>query len=877
MTRVIKVQTNFAVGEINPELRGRIDLRQYESALERARNVICKPQGSIERRPGLKFCFAIPAAATPENGVRLVPFTFSTTQTYMLLFSGTRMYVFREGGTQVTNINGTGNDFLDVSSSVSGVTDGVTSTRIANLWYTQSADTLLLFEETMTPLKIVRGSDHNLWTVSDLAFGFVPKFAFTLTETSPASTLTPSAVDGSITLTASAATWHDGDSGTAQAGASTTITLKSGALATDDIYIGATVRITGGTGSGQSRVISDYVGSSKVATVASAWSITPDNTSTYTVSSVVEQFVENTNNFGRARIVSFTSSTVVEATVDIPFFNTDAISSGNWILETGYEDAWSSTRGWPRSATFHEGRLLVGGAQNLPTTIWGSRVGQFFDFDPGQSLDDEGLEATIDTDQVNAIVGVFSGRDFQVFTTGTEFVVPQLDGEPLTPLNFIFKPSTRRGSSAGTRPVSTEGGTLYLQRGGKAIREFLFSDIEGSYISNDISMLSSHLLQSPSRMAMRRGTNVDEGDLLHIVNAGDGSMAAFSILRSQNVIAPSLLSTDGDFLDVGVEDADTPAVYTVVKRTTPATHTQTITVSDAANIAAGATITWTTNAGVSTTLTSVTSGTPSSTQFLVGGSVNADTVADNIQAKINAVSGFTAANPGANVLTVSRDLQGDQNTTVTSLDNTRLTATNFAGAEYYVEIFDADHTTDSSIQYTALAANLPGSTTVTGLTHLKNATVKVIADDAVLADAVVSSSGEVTSARTATTYIEVGQEFPSFTDTLAGATKTTPLARTMPVETRLPNGPILGNKKRVVKVTAILDNTQSMTINSVDVPFRALGSGLLDAGVTKFTGTKQIGPFLGYDFKGQVEVTQNSPLFMTLLALDYRVSVSVGD
>ena len=61
MSRVIKVQTNFAVGEINPELRGRIDLRQYESALERARNVICKPQGSIERRPGLRFLFQVPS------------------------------------------------------------------------------------------------------------------------------------------------------------------------------------------------------------------------------------------------------------------------------------------------------------------------------------------------------------------------------------------------------------------------------------------------------------------------------------------------------------------------------------------------------------------------------------------------------------------------------------------------------------------------------------------------------------------------------------------------------------------------------------------------------------------------------------------------
>jgi hypothetical protein len=605
---------------------------------------------------------------------------------------------------------------------------------------------------------------------------------------------------------------------------------------------------------------------------------------------VVDQFCENVNNFGRARIVSFTSSTVVEAQVEIPFFNTDAISASNWVLESGSEDAWSTFRGWPRSATFHEGRLLIGGAQNLPTTIWGSRVGQFFNFDPGQALDDEGLEATIDTDQVNAIVGVFSGRDFQVFTTGTEFVVPQLDGEPLTPLNFIFKPSTRRGSQSGTRPVSTEGGTLYLQRGGKAIREFLFSDIEGSYISNDISMLSSHLLQAPSRMAMRRGTNVDEGDLLHIVNSGDGSMAVFSILRSQNVVAPSLLTTSGTFEDVGVEDADVPLTHAIVKRALPTQASCTITVADASAVQAGDTITFSDHAGTQITLTATTSDPPTgetatSLGFSVGGGRTANGIADNISVGhggtkgINALAGFSAPNPAANVITVTRVDKGNDNLTVTSSRPSAITVTNFSGGEkdvYYLEVFDADHTTDSSFQFTAAAGNLPGSTSVGSLNHLEGRSVKVIADDAMLGDETVSSNA-ITTDRTATTYLEIGLEYPSFTDTLAGATKTTPLARTMPVETRLPQGPILGNKKRVVKANAILDNTQSLTINGVEVPFRSLGSNLLDEGITKFTGTKAIGPFLGYDFKGQVEVTQSQPLFMTLLALDYRVSVSRGD
>lgn len=70
---------------------------------------------------------------------------------------------------------------------------------------------------------------------------------------------------------------------TAQAGASSAITLDSGASATDDIYNNCAIVITGGTGVGQTRMISDYVGSTKVATVSSSWSVNPDATSTFEI------------------------------------------------------------------------------------------------------------------------------------------------------------------------------------------------------------------------------------------------------------------------------------------------------------------------------------------------------------------------------------------------------------------------------------------------------------------------------------------------------------------------------------------------------------------------------------------------------------------
>lgn len=71
--------------------------------------------------------------------------------------------------------------------------------------------------------------------------------------------------------------------GTAQAGASDSITLASGETSLNDAFNGLTINITSGTGSGQSKSITDYVGSTKVATVDSAWSTPPDNTSVYEI------------------------------------------------------------------------------------------------------------------------------------------------------------------------------------------------------------------------------------------------------------------------------------------------------------------------------------------------------------------------------------------------------------------------------------------------------------------------------------------------------------------------------------------------------------------------------------------------------------------
>lgn len=484
MPRFVDIQTNFSTGELDPLLRARVDLDQYNNALAKATNVLIQPQGGLRRRPGTKHILELPNSSTPSagNGVRLVPFQFSVSDSYMLCFTHQRMYVIKNGAV-VTNINSSGNNYLAISS--------LTSDMVDDMCWTQSADTLIVVHPDLQPIKLVRGGTDATWTVTTITFDSIPKWAFTLTITSSttlgAGHLTPSAVSGNVELTS--------------------------------------------------------------------------QNSAFSASSV-NQYINATPQ-GRARIVEYVSSTKVKAVTEYPFFDTSNIAQGNWEIESGYEDVWSSGKGWPRTVTFHEGRLFFGGSKSRPSTVWGSKIGLFFDFVPSESLDDDAVEATLDTNELNVITDIISGRDFQVFTTGGEFYVPQQGTDPITPLTFTFKNVSRNGVKPGTRVQSLESGSVYIQRQGKSVNEFVFTDTQQTYITQRISLLAGHLLKGPQRIAMRRASSTDESDLLLMTNTTDGSMAVFSIMRSQQITAPSEFTTDGEFIDVGVDVTD---IYCVTKR-----------------------------------------------------------------------------------------------------------------------------------------------------------------------------------------------------------------------------------------------------------------------------------------------------------------------
>ena len=735
MPRFVEFQTNFSTGELDPLLRSRVDLAAYNNALAKATNVLIQPQGGLRRRPGTKHILELPNSSTPSagNGVRLVPFQFSVDDSYMLCFTHQRMYVIKDGAV-VANINGSGNNYLATS---------ITSDMVDDMCWTQSADTMIVVHPDLQPTTIVRGATDASWTASTISFDSIPKYSFDLRIFTPLATITPSAVSGNITLTASA---YTGDTGSLQAATSTSVTLKAAASSTDDIYVGMCVVMTSGAQSGKARKITDYNGTTKVATTFPAWETAPLTGDNYKVvpfaSESVHQYI-NASPQGRVRITEYVSDTEVKGITEYPFFDTSARTTGNWTVECFYEDVWSSVRGWPRTVTFHEGRLFFGGSKSRPSTIWGSKIGLFYDFVPSESLDDDAVEATLDTNELNVITDIISSRDFQVFTTGGEFYVPQQGTDPITPLTFTFKNVSRNGVKPGTRVQSVETGSVYIQRQGKSLNEFVFSDTQLTYITQRISLLAGHLLKGPQRISLRRASSTEEADLLLMTNTEDGSMAVFSIMRSQQITAPSEFTTDGEFIDVGVDVTD---IYCVTKRV---------------------------------------------------------------------------------------------------FDGT---------TRYFVELFGYEYFTDCAFVGTSAGG-------ATGLPH-EGESLNVICDGVPQSNETVSS-GAVLFDRESTTSYEVGLPITVY-------------VKTMPVEVKLQTGSRVSFKKRIVEISAILEQTQNLVVNNQPVAFRLLDNPLLDLPVPTFTGIKRINGVLGYSREQSIEVEQDLPLKMNLLGLDYRVAVNSG-
>ena len=482
MAKVWSLQSNMNRGELDPRLVGRSDLEAYYNGLANASNVLALPIGGVRKRPGTEYLGDIVYAAD-DTGVRLETFSFSVDVNYLLVFTDLRMQVYKNG-VLMTNLNGSGNDYIVTPWDVD---------EIVEFDYIQSADTIIITHEDYQPRKIVRSSDTT-WTLSTITLSNIPQYDF-----NDSSSPTPSPTTQLITLASS------------NAGDRFKMSLEG--LLTDEIALGAA---SAGGYAATATAIQDELLALR-NTPNSGIAVTGDHTTTSFTVVFSEAAANNWDDMAGAVIYSQSASFTITVATTVPG-------------TTREEDVWSATRGWPRTCTFHEGRLYFGGSKSLPQTIWGSNVNDYFNFRTRKALDDEAVSVSLDTDQINTIQGIFSNRRLQIFTAGGEFYVPT---SPITPEN-ISAPRQSQYGSRRVRPVSIDGVTLFAQTTGKALIQYVYLDEFQASQATSASILSSHLINTPVQMAVSRGTSDDDVNYVYIVNSS-GTMTVFNTLSSQGV------------------------------------------------------------------------------------------------------------------------------------------------------------------------------------------------------------------------------------------------------------------------------------------------------------------------------------------------------
>ena len=195
MPRTTLALTSFVSGELGAKLDGRTDFTKYGTGCKELKNFLVHPQGAATRRVGTQFIAEVKSSAAKT---RLIPFEFSTTQTYILEFGNTYIRFFKDKG-QILS----GGSAYEISSPY-------LTAELFDIKFSQSADVMYIVHPNHETMKLSRTA-HTSWTLTEVDFTDGPYLEPNDTTT----TLTPaSASTGTgVNITASAVTGINGGSG----------------------------------------------------------------------------------------------------------------------------------------------------------------------------------------------------------------------------------------------------------------------------------------------------------------------------------------------------------------------------------------------------------------------------------------------------------------------------------------------------------------------------------------------------------------------------------------------------------------------------------------------------------------------------------------
>jgi len=519
MARVAVQLTNFTGGELSPRLDGRNDLAKYSSGCKTLQNMVVYPHGSSARRPGTSF---VAEVKTSSAKTRLIPFEFSTEQTYILEFGNQYIRFYKDSGA-----------ILESNKTITGITQANPGVVTSNSHGFSNGDTVVIsgvvgmtqvngkrfkvasVATNTFQLQDIDGNNVNTSSYTAYTSGGVANRVYTLTTTYLTADLFQIKYAQSADVMYLCHPDYSVKKLSRTGHTSWTITEVD---FTDGPYLDDNITTT------TLGMSTHTVGTGRTLTASA---VTGINNNTGFQSTDVGRLFTFRDGYGE--ITAITSTTV--ATVTVIKDMGSSSTTTDWAL-----GAFSDTTGYPSCVSFYEQRLVFAGTEAQPQTLYFSKSGDYENMHEnrgGTIADDDAIIYTIASNQVNAIRFLSATRTLIVGTVGGEFSVSGGGtDDPITPTNILIKKQSNHGC-ANTDAIPVGNVTLFLQRAKRKIRELAYNfDVDG-YVAPDMTILAEHISETGfNEMSYQQEPN----QIIWAVRE-DGQLAGLTYQREQQVVA----------------------------------------------------------------------------------------------------------------------------------------------------------------------------------------------------------------------------------------------------------------------------------------------------------------------------------------------------
>ncbi|MCK5614059.1 hypothetical protein KAR91_69995 [Candidatus Pacearchaeota archaeon] len=495
---------------------------------------------------------------------------------------------------------------------------------------------------------------------------------------------------------------------------------------------------------------------------------------------------------------------------------------------------FNSPGDYPSAIAFMGDRLILGGTLNKPQTMIASRINDYRNFSLGTD-DDDAYSFTIAADRSSRIKWIVAKDVLMIGTSSSEWLVSG-GASGITPSNVQVLRQSAYGS-AYQQALFVADTLLFFQKGGRKLREYIYSNDNKAYLANDLTFFADHITEN----GLIESTYQQNPDSILWTIKEDGTLIGLTYDRLNQIAGWHRHSTDGLFESVASVDGagDEDELWFIVKRNVNGNTERYIEYMNPRNYgeqrdAVFVDSAYTQKIGAEFAITSINWTAPKITVTFVGTADFANT--DHIKIKFSNTD---------NIDGVVFEVNGLSGQTFDLYDPK-------TSAYYTTAEFD-DPNTGTMGKVT--------DTIDTGIDYLEGKTVSILGDGAVFPDQEVVS-GEITL-QSECNVITVGLPY---------------IMRLQPESIELPGSATLTAKRRISSVILKLYETlggkagpdenslEEMRFRSTTVPF---GSP-----PPLFTGAKQVSFDSSSEREASVLVYHDQPLPITVLAIVSDLSYS---